>query len=73
MKWMTNCHESEVHTTGWGFTFAIGDPEASDVYTVEQLKAMGMVGVYEITPEEMASVQIKRPPLKLKVSEETPF
>lgn len=73
MKWLTNRWSDEANPADFACTVAIGDPEASDVHSVEALKKMGVVGVYEITPEDEASVQIKRPPLKLKLSQETPF
>lgn len=56
MKWITNCSEHQAAEyierlqTGWnGRVVVKGQPKATD-FTVEQLKAMGGVGLYEQTP-----------------------
>ncbi len=38
--------EAWAHHQEWLKGKVIGEPQATEAYTVEQLKAMGMVGVY---------------------------
>ena len=38
--------EAWAHHLEWLKDKTIGDPEATETYTVEQLKEMGLVGVY---------------------------
>ena len=49
LVWLTNCGKAGAFETrsriGWP-AVSVGDPKASDTYTVEQLKEMGMVGLY---------------------------
>lgn len=56
MKWLTNIGDpkkpvydpEELHEYLKGKV--IGDPQATSTYTVDQLKALGMVGVYAPDP-----------------------
>lgn len=36
----------------WVYSNEVGDPQATDTYTVTELKVMGMIGVYKKENEE---------------------
>ena len=56
LKWITNVYDLEIRPEyvnaynknhkSWLKDKIIGEPKASEKYTVEQLKEMGLVGVY---------------------------
>ena len=55
MKWITNCHESKKNEEMAALTLGHvnrmlieGNPEASDKYSVAQLRSFGMIGIYEV-------------------------
>ena len=72
MRWLTNLHDprrtdiSPYETPDRGFHYQeswladkiIGEPKATEAYSVEQLKKMGMVGIYAASGEANRAAEI---------------
>ncbi len=67
LEWVTNVPERNLRDGRTEFKNGIeGEPQASELYSVEELKSMGFVGIYKREGDEDFRL-IKSPHPKLKV------
>lgn len=48
MRWLSNRHKDDLEGDWWIIGKIIGRPQATEKHTIEQLEAMGYVGVYAL-------------------------
>lgn len=52
LKWLTNAGKDQVRHDPYYRDKIIGRPKATESYSVEELQAMGIVGVYKVVADE---------------------
>jgi hypothetical protein len=71
MRWLTNTHRDEADAVtarlcaGWiGRRIDQGDPSPTETYGIENLRALGMVGLYHVGADDPVSVAVIMPGCK---------